>query len=59
MERLSGDHFHIPEGTSPSPMLKHRYSEAELKKILDEREAADSEIQMLFEAKSSIERWIG
>ena len=59
MERLSGDHFHVADGARSIKVVKHGYSDAELKRILDERESAAGEVQVQLEAKQSLDRWIG
>ena len=58
MERIKSDQFLIPDGVAASKVTRHRYSEAELKRILDEREAAASDARTLVEAKQSLDRWI-
>lgn len=58
MERIKSDQFLIPDNVAVSKVTKHRYSEAELKRILDEREAAASDARTLVEAKQSLDRWI-
>lgn len=59
MERIDSDQFMIPEGVEIKKVSKHRYSEAEFKRLLDERMTAAVESGAIKKAKESLDRWIG